>query len=380
MRYLRSLLGFLGRTLGTCIRAWGRSLGSLPLWFRAWFSVQTRVCKDLNERATEVEGFIAAGGHAWLDPEVLIWDYEVRSILRRHLGPDHLTRYERATALSLADEADPKVSTNALHHALFEIRANIQAVQRKTIRPSGGWSDAWWLRTAEATLITASVGIIVGLVVSISGVTAGSGPSKMETVNTTSGTTQNIVEDPGKVVQISPVPAPTPAETPLPVSEEPVIDIPANPEEDQPIETSEIQFAKGVAALQVGNFELAVEKFEAAIETEPGFVRAYYNLAVAYDNIGTEEANRSAVDNYTAAIELWNSLESDGDGLLFEAKLGRGLLLVNFFTDDQAAVCLGRSDLLEYLEGGDVSQRNTEAVNKALAGIEVDCEKPIEIS
>ncbi len=77
---------------------------------------------------------------------------------------------------------------------------------------------------------------------------------------------------------------------------------------------------------------------------------------------------------------MWNSLESDGDGLLFEAKLGRGLLLVNFFTDDQAAVCLGRSDLLEYLEGGDVSQRNTEAVNKALAGIKVDCEKLIEIS
>ena len=84
------------------------------------------------------------------------------------------------------------------------------------------------------------------------------------------------------------------------------------------------------------------------------------------------------MENYTAAIELWNSLESDGDGLLFEAKLARGLLLVNFSTDKQA-ICLGRSDLLEYLERGDPNQRNTEAVNKALAGIEVACEEVEEI-
>lgn len=377
MRYVRSLLGFLGRTLETCLRAWQRFYHWLQLWFRARFHIGDRVSHDLIDIAEQAERFI--GKSKWLDRDVLTWDYEVRSILRKHLGPDHLQRYELKTTLDASREDDIIASAEALKRAQHEIQVSAWALHSKTIVPRGGVSDAWWFRAAVPALTGASAAALIGLIITFSGVTAGDGPSKMETVNTTSGTTQNIVEDPGKVVQISPVPAPTPAETPLPVSEEPVIDIPANPEEDQPIETSEIQFAKGVAALQVGNFELAVEKFEAAIETEPGFVRAYYNLAVAYDNIGTEEANQAAVKNYTAAIELWNSLESNGDGLLFEAKLGRGLLLVSFFTDEQA-ICLGRSDLREYLERGDVSQRNTEAVNKALAGIEVDCEKLIEIS
>ncbi|GAF74074.1 unnamed protein product [marine sediment metagenome] len=153
-----------------------------------------------------------------------------------------------------------------------------------------------------------------------------------------------------------------------------MIDIPAEPEEAQPADEAEKPFATGVAALEAEDFGSAVNEFSAATEIEPGFVRAYYNLAVAHANMATEEDNQAAVDNYTAAIELWNSLDSDGDGLLFEAKLARGLLLVSFSTDKQA-ICLGRSDLLEYLEHGDPSQRNTEAVNKALAGIEVACEE-----
>lgn len=372
------LLGLLARLSQLLLGLWRRFWGLFPLWLRAWFSAQARVRKDLSDRADEVDKLISEGGHCWMDHEVLIWDSEVRSILGRHLGPDHLARYQRVTALKPEEEEEIVPSATALERAQREILANIAAVQMKPVIPRGGLSDAWWFRTAVTAFVVASIGLLFDQVI-IPRATAGGGPSVMEKSNATSGTTQNIVEDPGKVVEISPIPAPTPAETPLAVSEEPVIDIPAEPEEDQPIGPAEDNFLAGVTALEAGNFEVAVDKFGAAIEDEPGFVRAYYNLAVAYDNIGTEEANRAAVENYTAAIELWNSLESDGDGLLFEAKLGRGLLLVSFSTDEQA-ICLGRSDLLEYLERGDVSQRNTEAVNKALAGVEVDCKAVEEIS
>ena len=382
MRYLRSLFGILGRIPQTCFQVWEGLWGWLSLRFRT----QTRVCKDLRD-LTEEGTSLLEGAYRWLNYAVLAWDYDVRSVLRRHLTDDHLARYAKATGLEPNDQEDVPASMAALRRGLDEIGASIQAVQRKRVIPRGGLFDMWWFRALLTSLMPSGV-VVVGLIVVLTNIVTGGGdPNKIETSNTTSGITQNIVEDPGKVVQ---VPTPAPAETPppgatptptpdLPVSGEPVINIPPEPEEDQPIDTSEIHFVNGVAALQVGNFQLAVEKFDAAIQAEPGFVRAYYNLAIAYDNIGTEEANQAAVENYTAAIELWNSLDSDGDGLLLETKLGRGLLLVNFFTDERA-VCLGKSDLLEYLERGDVSQRNLDAVNKALAGIVVDCQAVTEIS
>ncbi len=323
-----------------------------------------------------------------MSDDVLVWDYEVRSILRRHLGPDHLRRYHEATELSPNEQQDLQASTAALGRALVEMRASSQAVQKKMVVPSGGLSDAWWFRTAGAAFITAIIGAIIALAVNQFGVDvpspdgvpsleAGDAPSFTSASNSSFGTVQNIVEDPGKVVELTPTVEPTPISSPtptpdLPDSQKPVINPPPDPDEDQPDDEAEGHFLDGVTALTDGDFPAAVKAFEAAIETEPGFVRAYYNLGIAYENLGTEEANQAAIKSYTAAIELWNSLDSDGDGLLFEAKLGRGLLLVSFSTDEQA-ICSGRTDLLEYLERGDVSPRNLEAVNKALAGIEVDC-------
>ena len=123
------------------------------------------------------------------------------------------------------------------------------------------------------------------------------------------------------------------------------------------------------------DFATAVEEFEAAVEIEPGFVRAYYNLGLAYEGRAMPDDMRAAVESYTAAIDLWNSLEVDGDGLLFQAKLARGLLLVSF-APERGDICLGRLDLLDVLERGDPSSRNEEAINRALAQIEIDCETP----
>lgn len=386
---------YLGRPLDVLdriLKAW--LLGSkrfrrwVRLWLRARFHIEERVSKDLSDRAEQAESFI--GKRNWLDHDVLAWDYEVRSILRKHLGPDHLRRYERKTTLEAPQEDDVDASAEALKRAQHEIRASAWALHRETIVPRGGLSDVWWFR-ALVTGLMPSGALLVALIVALTDVTAGGGPSLTESSNATFGTTQNVVQDPGEVVvEISPVPSPTPAGTPepgttptptpiLPVSEQPAIDIPAEPQKDQPTHEAEAFFEAGVAALEAANFELAKEGFEDAIDAEPGFVRAYYNLAVTYDNIDSEEADQAAVDNYTAAIDLWNSLESDGDGLLFEAKLARGLILVSYSTDKQA-ICLGRSDLLDYLERGDPSSRNAEAVEKALASIDVQCEQAEEVS
>ncbi len=383
MRYLRRLLGVLRHIPQTCFRAWERFVGSLPLWFRLWlrarFHIEDRVSNDLIDRAQQAEGFI--GKNNWLDRDVLAWDYEVRSILRKHLGPDHLNRYDRKTSLETPQEEDDvEASAEALKRAQHEIRASAWALRSKTIVPRGGLSEVWWFRAAVIALMGPSAAGLIALIVTFSGVTAGGGPSLEKSSNPTFGTVQNIVEDPGKVVEITPTPSPTPAALPtptpdLPDPQEPVINPPADPEEDQPEDKAEMYFLEGVAALDDGDFQAAVDAFEAAIDTEQGFVRAYYNLAVAYENIGTEESVQKAVEAYSAAIELWVSLESDGHGLLFEAKLGRGLLRVTFSSDPQE-ICLGRSDLLDYLERGDPSERNTEAVQKALAGIEEKCEQP----
>lgn len=378
-------------------RLWQRLWELLLLGVRARFSVQLRVSKELQECATEAERLIKVG-RPWLHDDTLTWDYEVRSILRRHLGPDHLRRYIRATALRAVTEKDTEASARALEAGLNEIKTSIQAVKKKTFVPTGGLSDAWWFRATVVAFITATASTIVGIVtllIIVPSLPAGNGPSVTTASDPSFGTVQKIVEDPGKVVEVtptrtpSPSPTPIPTETPtptpspsptptptavLPLSEEPAIGIPAEPEEDQPTPEAEGYFVAGVEALEVEDFGSAINEFSAAIEIEPGFVRAYYNLAVAHASRVTEEDNQAAVENYTKAIELWNSLDSDGDGLLFEAKLARGLLLVSFSTDKQA-ICLGRSDLLEYLERGDPSQRNTEAVNKALAGIEVACEE-----
>jgi hypothetical protein len=388
-RNLAGAFDVLDRLLQTCLRAWEGFWGLLPLWLRAWFSVQARVCKDLGDRAKEVDELIDKR-YCWRDHEVLVWDHEVRSILERHLTPHHLSRYHDETRLDARHQKDRDRSRKTLETAKYEIEASIEAVKRKTVVPAGGLSDAWWFRTGAAGFILAGIALLMNQIV-IPSLPAGNGPSVTTASDPSFGTVQKIVEDPGKVVEVTPMPEPTPSPTPiptgtptptptavLPVSEEPVIDIPPEPEEDQPTDEAEERFKAGVDALEAENFKLAVKEFEAAIEAEPGFVRAYYNLAVAYANMDTEEDNQAAVDNYTAAIELWNSLDSDGDGLLFEAKLARGLLLVTFSTEKQA-ICLGRSDLLEYLERGDPSQRNTEAVNKALAGIEVACEEVEEI-
>ena len=380
MQYLRSLFAILGRTLEKLFRTWEGFLGSLPLWLRAWISVQARVCKDLNERQKDGQKLIAARGRRWLDHEVLIWDYEVRSILRRHLSEDHLERYQKATALDAKRQQHVQASKAALRRALREINVNVEAVQKKTVRPSGGLSDTLLFRTAVTALVVASIGLLFDQVI-IPSVTADEGPNTTDRSDPTFGTVQNIVEDPGKVVELTPTVEPTPTSSPtptpdLPDSQKPVINPPPDPDEDQPDDEAEGNFLDGVTALTNGDFPAAVDAFKAAIATEPGFVRAYYNLAVAYDGIGTDEANQAAVKNYTAAIELWNSLESDGDGLLFEAMLGRGLLLVSFSTDqqaDQQAICDGKSDLVEYLERGDVNQRNADAAETALAGIKVDC-------
>lgn len=372
---------------------WQRLWELLPLGVRARFSVQLRVSKELQECATEAKRLTDAG-RPWLDDATLTWDYEVRSILRRHLGPDHLRRYIRATALRAVTEKDTEASARALKAGLNEIKTSIQAVKKKTFVPTGGLFDAWWVRVTVGAFITATASTIVGIVtllIIVPSLPAGNGPSLGTASDPSFGTVQKIVEDPGKVVEVTPMPEPIPSPTPvptgtptptptavLPVSEEPVIDIPPEPEEDQPADEAEDRFVAGVATLEAEEFGGAVNEFSAAIEIEPGFVRAYYNLAVAHANMATEEDNQAAVENYTKAIELWNSLDSDGDGLLFEAKLARGLLLVSFSTDKQA-ICLGRSDLLDYVEHGDPSQRNTEAVNKALAGIEVACEEVEEI-
>lgn len=391
--------------VGGRLRTWRRTcqrwVGSLLLWAGARFSVRARVSKDLQECATEAKRLIDAG-LPWLHDDILTWDYEVRSILRRHLEPDHLRRYIRATALGAAKEQKEWSTKAALRRAWREINTSIQAVKKKTFVPTGGLSDAWWFRATVVAFITPAAAAIVGMVtllIIVPSLPAGNGPSVTTASDPSFGTVQKIVEDPGKVVEVTPTPTPSPPPTPiptetptptpspsptptptavLPLPEEPAIDIPPEPEEDQPADEAEDHFVAGVAALEAEDFGGAVNEFSAAIEIEPGFVRAYYNLAVAHASRVTEEDNQAAVENYTKAIELWNSLDSDGDGLLFEAKLARGLLLVSLSTDKQA-ICLGRSDLLEYLERGDPSQRNTEAVNKALAGIEVACEEVEEI-
>ncbi|GAG50568.1 unnamed protein product, partial [marine sediment metagenome] len=142
------------------------------------------------------------------------WDYEVRSILRRHLQPDHLRRYIRATALRAATEKHKRASARALGAGLKEINTSIQAVKKETFVPISRPFDAWWVRATVVAFITPAAAVIVGMVtllIIVPNLPAGNGPSLGTASDPSFGTVQKIVEDPGKVVEVTPMPEPTPS-------------------------------------------------------------------------------------------------------------------------------------------------------------------------
>nr|MBA3514588.1 tetratricopeptide repeat protein [Pyrinomonadaceae bacterium] len=57
----------------------------------------------------------------------------------------------------------------------------------------------------------------------------------------------------------------------------------------------------GLARLKEGNFDEAIERFQAAVELDPTNAHAYYNLANALQKKGQQEAARAA---YQKAKEL----------------------------------------------------------------------------
>ena len=320
-----------------------------------------------------------------LDLVVLEWDFGVRSLLRQYLGPEALEGFARASSLDLKAANDPAASAEALNRARDSLRATITAMEERTGIFIGGFTRAWLFR---ATL-EGAIGIPIALLVLWLAITfglQGGDPSKDSFA--ADGVEKEFVKDRGKAVEVAPTstigsgPTPTVPATPLPtvsLPEQPPLDIPAEPEERDPTSAAETLFDAGVVALERREFLTAVAKFEAAVEREPGFVRAYYNLGVAYEGRAMPDDMRAAVESYTAAIDLWNSLGVDGDGLLFQAKLARGLLLVSFSLE-RGDVCLGRLDLLDVLDRGEPSARNQEAINIALAQLEINCETPGEMT
>lgn len=380
----------LGRLLLGVLRClWWLVSASWVFEIERWY-----VCKVLGERVEEVKGF---AGKKMVDRDVLEWDFYVRALFRRYLGPHHLEKYVSSTALSAEDATDPTKSAEALKRGRDLIDAAIQAIRKRTGILTGGISHAWWFRAIADGFVTTLFGALATFVfLVVNSCVLGDGIDTAAVSEPKYGTEKEIFTESGEVVEevapltptstptpiFTPTPGPTPAITPSPtpvvsVPEGPPLDIPPEPEEDEPVSDAEKHFNDGVDALEREDFETAVMEFEAAVEIEPGFVRAYYNLALAHERLGTPEDVQAAVQNYTKAIDLWNSLGEDNGGLLFQAKLSRGLLLVDFATE-RADICLGRLDLLEFLERGDPSPRNEEAANKALAQIEVDCENTEE--
>ena len=381
-----------------------RGVGALVPWLlgrlvwlllAGWaFDVERRwVRRQLSEAVREVVEFLRtertffnSEADEW-DRGVLEWDFHVRALFRRYLGPDHLEKYVASIALGEAEARNIENSSQAFERAKEQIEVTINAIQRRSGIVTGGLLHGWLGRTIVNALVLAVItsSVFFNLIELIPGVA--------EEVPTTAGTNpksnavQDIVTDEGDAVEVAPTATLGPGTTPtvpstppiVSLPAEPPLDIPPEPEQHEPASAAGQHFSAGVEALEQQDFAIAVKEFEAAVGIEPGFVRAYYNLGLAYEGRDMPDDMRAAVESYTAAIDLWNSLGVDGDGLLFQAKLGRGLLLVSF-ASERGDVCLGRLDLLDVLERGDPSPRNEEAINIALAQIEINCETPGEMT
>lgn len=71
--------------------------------------------------------------------------------------------------------------------------------------------------------------------------------------------------------------------------------------------------ALGGTYLNEGRYDLAVEAFEKAIELEPGYARAYFNMGQALAELGRHS---EAIDAYNRAIELDPALEGVASGFI----------------------------------------------------------------
>ena len=362
----------------TALRRFPLNLLKLIWWLisAAWAFDAERwyVCKLLGDTVEEIDGFLI-NKRVMVDRDVLEWDFHVRSLFRRYLGPDHLQKFARATRLGEAQASDASASAEAFNRAKRQIEVTIEAIQKRTGILTGGWVHGWAPRViiqAFATAVIAGL-VTLGFTAVNTWVQAGA-VGTSGTTDPTSGTEREIVTDAGVAVEVvTPTAGPGPTTTPaVSIPDEPPVNIPHDPEEDDLAVRAEKRFSAGVEALEKGDFKTAAMQFQAAVEIELGFVRAYYNLGLAHEGLGTIEDRGTAVRNYTTAIDLWNSLGQDDDGLLFQAKLSRGLLLVNFGIE-QEDICRGRRDLLDFLESGEPSPRNKEAVDDALAKADIVC-------
>lgn len=348
---------------------------------------RSRVRRELQASIAKADGFINSK-QKMLDLVVLEWDFGVRSVLRQYLGPEAMEGFARASSLDLKDASDVDRSAEALKRARDSLTATIRAMDERTGIFIGGFTRAWLFRAATEGGIMVVVLVVGAGLIWLFGFRGDGGAPTTASTNSTFNTKQDLATESGPRVEVAatattgPGLTPTVPSTPLSavsLPDQPPLDIPAEPEVSDPGSAAETLFNAGVEALERQDFQIAVTKFVEAVETAPGFVRAYYNLGVAYEGRAMPDDMRAAVESYTAAIDLWNSLEEEDDGLLFQAKLARGLLLVSF-ASGREDICLGRLDLLDVLARGEPSPRNEEAINRALAQIEISCETPGEMT
>lgn len=380
------------------LRAFGKWLLGRPGWLFAqlWPAERERrqVCDDLRARIGEIQGFLD-NRRTLLDKDVLEWDFHVRSLFRKYLGPDHLQMYASST------RPEPGVApATALGNARLLLDATIGAIETRAGIITSSLTRAWLFRFSFERIVGTVLTVIVtavalALLGFIPGLQEQDEPPPAA-IDRVSGAERDIGLESDQVVEVAPAatpgpgPSPTVAATPqlgVSLPEERLLTrISPDPEEENAI-FNEVLFDAGLDALNEGQLVAAVDNFQRAVELEPGYVRAHYNLGFAQeslaalqeqqgDDLQAIDNRQAAVESYTAAIDLWNSLAVEDDGLLFQAKLGRGLLLVTFGEGQE--ICLGRADLLQVLADGSPSPRNEEVITTALVRSEEDCERPLE--
>ena len=162
-------------------------------------------------------------------------------------------------------------------------------------------------------------------------------------------------------------------EEPLPASlEEALADLQPAPIQRPPRRTAESYVDEGNVYFNVGQFALAIDRYTAAIELDPGLAAAYYNRANAYTRSGEFE---KALADYNRALELQpndpDALNNRGMLHLYRGNSAAAL------ADFDAALAVDPGDTtvmvnrgLAHLHGGDAAAALLDFL--AAAGLDPD--------
>jgi tetratricopeptide (TPR) repeat protein len=177
----------------------------------------------------------------------------------------------------------------------------------------------------------------------------------------------------GAAVAGRPADAPSEPEEPLPASlEEALSDLQPAPIQRPPRRTAESYVDEGNVYFNVGQFALAIDRYTAAIELDPGLAAAYYNRANAYTRSGEFE---KALADYNRALELQpndpDALNNRGMLHLYRGNSAAAL------ADFDAALAVDPGDTtvmvnrgLAHLHGGDAAAALLDFL--AAAGLDPD--------